>query len=58
MAEITKKDEDFMRLAIAQAVIAEENGDVPIGAGKNTNWQHVLYVPMGRAGKIVGLRRS
>ena len=32
MTDITKNDENFMRLAIAQAGIAEENGDVPIGA--------------------------
>ncbi len=29
---IDEKDERFMRLAIEQAQIAEENGDVPIGA--------------------------
>jgi tRNA(adenine34) deaminase len=32
MIEITEKDEQFMRAAIDQARIAEENGDVPIGA--------------------------
>jgi tRNA(adenine34) deaminase len=32
MINITKEDEQFMRLAITQAAIAEENGDVPIGA--------------------------
>ncbi len=32
MIEITKQDEQFMRLAIESAKIAEENGDVPIGA--------------------------
>ncbi len=32
MASITKEDENYMRLAIEQAKIAEENGDVPIGA--------------------------
>jgi len=29
MADIAKNDESFMRLAIGQAAIAEENGDVP-----------------------------
>ena len=32
MTNATKNDEHFMRLAIEQAKIAEENGDVPIGA--------------------------
>jgi tRNA(adenine34) deaminase len=32
MIEITKQDEQFMRVAIDQAKVAEENGDVPIGA--------------------------
>jgi tRNA(adenine34) deaminase len=32
MIEITEQDEQFMRIAIDQAKIAEENGDVPIGA--------------------------
>ena len=32
MMNITKQDENFMKLAIDQAKIAEENGDVPIGA--------------------------
>jgi len=32
MINITKEDEKFMRLAIESAKIAEENGDVPIGA--------------------------
>ena len=32
MIKITKEDEQFMQLAIDQAKIAEENGDVPIGA--------------------------
>ena len=32
MINFTKSDEQFMRLAIEQAKIAEENGDVPIGA--------------------------
>jgi tRNA(adenine34) deaminase len=32
MINITKQDEQFMRVAIDQAKIAEENGDVPIGA--------------------------
>jgi tRNA(adenine34) deaminase len=32
VTDTTKNDENFMRLAIAQAGIAEENGDVPIGA--------------------------
>jgi tRNA(adenine34) deaminase len=32
MTEVTKNDENFMRIAIDQARIAEENGDVPIGA--------------------------
>jgi tRNA(adenine34) deaminase len=32
MIEITKQDEQFMRGAIEQAKVAEENGDVPIGA--------------------------
>ncbi len=32
MTNIAKEDEHFMRLAIGQAAIAQENGDVPIGA--------------------------
>ena len=32
MINITKQDEQFMRVAIESAKIAEENGDVPIGA--------------------------
>jgi tRNA(adenine34) deaminase len=32
MINITEQDENFMKLAIDQAKIAEENGDVPIGA--------------------------
>ncbi len=32
MANIIEKDEHFMKLAIEQAEVAEENGDVPIGA--------------------------
>lgn len=32
MINITKQDEHFMQLAIEQARVAEENGDVPIGA--------------------------
>ena len=32
MINITKEDEKFMRFAIDSAKIAEENGDVPIGA--------------------------
>ena len=32
MIDVTKKDEQLMCLAIEQAKIAEENGDVPIGA--------------------------
>jgi tRNA(adenine34) deaminase len=32
MISITQQDENFMKLAIDQAKIAEENGDVPIGA--------------------------
>jgi len=32
MINITKQDEKYMQLAIDQAKIAEENGDIPIGA--------------------------
>ena len=32
MTNITEQDKHFMRLALEQAGIAEENGDVPIGA--------------------------
>ncbi|MHC4574433.1 MAG: tRNA adenosine(34) deaminase TadA [Planctomycetota bacterium] len=32
MTNITKQDEKFMKLAVEAARIAEENGDVPIGA--------------------------
>jgi len=32
MINITKQDEQYMRIALDQAKIAEENGDVPIGA--------------------------
>ena len=32
MINITERDENFMKLAIDQAKIAQDNGDVPIGA--------------------------
>jgi tRNA(adenine34) deaminase len=32
MINVTEKDEQFIRMAIESAKIAEENGDVPIGA--------------------------
>jgi len=32
MINITKEDEQYMRIAIEQAKIADENGDIPIGA--------------------------
>jgi tRNA(Arg) A34 adenosine deaminase TadA len=31
MINITKEDERYMRIAIEEAKIAEDNGDVPIG---------------------------
>ena len=59
-------DEQFMRLAIAQAKIAEENGDVPIGAvvvcenriiGKAYNQREQLQDPTAHA-EIIALTQA
>ncbi len=66
MKNITKNDEDFMRLAIAQAEIAEDNGDVPIGAviiyesqiiGKAYNQREQLKDPTAHA-EIIALTQA
>ncbi|MFH1614808.1 MAG: tRNA adenosine(34) deaminase TadA [Planctomycetota bacterium] len=61
MTNITENDERYMRLAIGQAAIAEENGDVPIGAviiyeaniiGKAYNQREQLNDPTAHAEMI------
>jgi tRNA(adenine34) deaminase len=63
---ITKEDEQLMRLAIDQAKIAEENGDVPIGAvilfenqiiGKAYNQREQLKDPTAHA-EIIALTQA
>jgi tRNA(adenine34) deaminase len=60
------KDEQFMKLAIEQAKIAEENGDVPIGAvivregqiiGKAYNQREQLQDPTAHA-EIIALTQA
>jgi tRNA(adenine34) deaminase len=66
MINITPEDEKYMRLAIDQANIAEENGDVPIGAviiQKNTiiakayNQREQLQDPTAHA-EIIALTQA
>jgi tRNA(adenine34) deaminase len=66
MINITKEDEQFMRVALDQAKIAEENGDVPIGAvivHKNTiiakayNQREQLQDPTAHA-EIIALTQA
>lgn len=61
-----KEDENFMKLAIEQAQIAEENGDVPIGAvivyenqiiGKAYNQREQLQDPTAHA-EIIALTQA
>ena len=61
-----REDERFMRLAIDQAFIAEENGDVPIGCvivhqgrvvGKAYNQREQLHDPTAHA-EIVALTQA
>jgi tRNA(adenine34) deaminase len=61
-----KEDEKFMKLAIEQAQIAEENGDVPIGAiivyenqiiGKAYNQREQLQDPTAHA-EIIALTQA
>jgi tRNA(adenine34) deaminase len=61
-----EKDNQFMKLAIAQAQIAEENGDVPIGAvivynnqiiGKAYNQREQLQDPTAHA-EIIALTQA
>ena len=65
-ADITKNDENFMRVAITQAEIAQENGDVPIGAvivregqiiGKAYNQREQLQDPTAHA-EIIALTQA
>ncbi len=66
MTNITKNDEQYMKLAIDQANIAEENGDVPIGAvivckdqiiGKAYNQKEQLKDPTAHA-EIIALTQA
>jgi len=66
MINITREDEQFMRLALDQAKIAEENGDVPIGAvivhqnqiiGKAYNQREQLKDPTAHA-EIIALTQA
>jgi tRNA(adenine34) deaminase len=66
MIDITEKDNQYMRIAIDQAKIAEENGDVPIGAvivHKNTiiakayNQREQLQDPTAHA-EIIALTQA
>jgi tRNA(adenine34) deaminase len=66
MITVTKEDEKYMRLAIDQAKIAEENGDVPIGAvivykdqiiGKAYNQREQLKDPTAHA-EIIALTQA
>ena len=66
MINIKKEDEQFMKLAIEQAKIAEENGDVPIGAvivyenqiiGKAYNQREQLRDPTAHA-EIIALTQA
>lgn len=64
--EINKEDEHYMKIAIQQAQIAEENGDVPIGAvivyknqiiGKAYNQREQLNDPTAHA-EIIALTQA
>jgi tRNA(adenine34) deaminase len=66
MINITEQDEQFMKIAIEQAKIAEENGDVPIGAiivykdqiiGKAYNQREQLKDPTAHA-EIIALTQA
>jgi tRNA(adenine34) deaminase len=66
MTGISKEDERYMKLAIEQAQIAEENGDVPIGAvivyknqiiGKAYNQRQQLQDPTAHA-EIIALTQA
>ena len=66
MTNTTEQDEHFMKLAIEQARIAEENGDVPIGAvivyqnqiiGKAYNQREQLQDPTAHA-EIIALTQA
>ena len=66
MIDITKQDEHFMKLAVEQAAIAEENGDVPIGCviihngqiiGKAYNQREQLQDPTAHA-EIIALTQA
>jgi len=66
MINITKEDEQYMRIAIDQAKIAEENDDVPIGAvivykdqiiGKAYNQKEQLKDPTAHA-EIIALTQA
>jgi len=66
MTNITKEDENFMRMAVEQARIAEDNGDVPIGAvivhenqiiGKAYNQREQLQDPTAHA-EIIALTQA
>ncbi len=66
MINITKEDEQFMKLAIEQGGIAQENGDVPIGAvivhngqiiGKAYNQREQLQDPTAHA-EIIALTQA
>jgi len=66
MTGISKEDERYMKLAIEQAQIAEENGDVPIGAvivyksqiiGKAYNQRELLKDPTAHA-EIIALTQA
>ena len=66
MTNITEQDEQFMRLAIEQAKVAEENGDVPIGAvivyqnqiiGRAYNQREQLKDPTAHA-EIIALTQA
>ena len=66
MTDISQQDEHFMKLAIEQAQVAEENGDVPIGAiivfenqiiGKAYNQREQLNDPTAHA-EIIALTQA
>jgi tRNA(adenine34) deaminase len=66
MTNTTKQDEQFMKIAVEQAKIAEENGDVPIGAvivyenqiiGKAYNQREQLADPTAHA-EIIALTQA
>lgn len=66
MINITKEDEQYMRIAIEQAKIAEDNGDVPIGAvivykgqiiGRAYNQRQQLKDPTAHA-EIIALTQA